>query len=1616
MDSHSRSASPREASRPQHRPPSPPASPAGFDNRAYQHDEADPNHNDSFTSTVHQNGHSKEPNGDTKTLEAVNLELINLTPKNGAKKKDVEVDMNATNPYDEYFVPVNEHRKYMRGEKLYVTADKRGEKGGCKRPLCWTLLGLLVAVIVALIVLAATGILFSNTPTPLEQYNVSVSSARAFGGIGNIDSEQANPDHTDHVHDHTGHNHDHMHDAKEHSDHDDHNDVTTMAAERTQEQNDDDQEHLVMSDESSDVNMYVPRTVEGELRIDNEDFVPALQDTESEKYREFTAIFNDALKRAILENIDTSDNDVTLEVIEIRNGSVIVTYRINWTPKYNSELKEELFTANLLKRNLDIYLSKNNRMISIYHVAEGSVNARPVLDMCKINNYNCEHSCEFDETILEFMCTCPTGQMIDIKYPKRCLSVSETPETNNDNRQTSASVDTNSMESSETEKPNTELPQVVNKFDWKEIKYVPTTTTESEEVNFSHIFGHPNEDHEETETLKPEPATTSSQDTYSGLGSDPRPVPTSEPGPQPEPTAEPNQETIAESSYELQSAVGDSSESKLSSNPKPEPEPSAEPKPEPQPTAEPIPEPTAEPKPEPQPSAEPIPEPTAQPNPELESTTKPYSDPPSSEVQSSEPNSEPEPSTKSNSELLPLGERFPEPEPSAEPSLEPFTTSDSKTEPRPMSEPNSEPELSRKDLNQIPEYNAMPSSAEQSNIPSTALPKSGLQEDFTTSSQLFENIEPSFQELHEVSQTKNIPDTNTVSSLSKEWSQNDFNLAVIGSDPKKTSSEGQTTEENMYPENTKSVTSPDAAVNQNEFYSNESNGNKNPSIFIDTTDQTPTTTENLFYGSLDLEVSTKADVQNVALPVNPLKEFNNANNRYDENVSTTAKNSNSKTEIINSTVTDHEAEVIPILTNKNVEPTTESSANDATTVSDWISADMSTSNPPQIYLNKEMFATKNLQPYILTESRASKSIDDNNFDVTTESSDQMDGDDITFELLHKQDSAMYKPQQDNSFKDQSTITVPPEIDHFQNVILNETGLLINNSVQPMIDKIENDTTHLEPDTPATVSSKSGDQSEKTTVLNEVATNFSIQKDYKMSNLSYDLIQLLEKNNSTESVPNKTIISENNITNENPDITFDGISRFYNNTSNSMENESSGKETTTEVNNNYTFEVTESDWLAAPITEINYEEIMKKSSSLETTETSITKLDDLLNKDDFEPDYLSMSTNNNKTDQEEPLYGMAHDYDSDDPRIKRVNTDYVNNINVSNTILNTTETSLFMNNNVPFQTTTIGDYIYKSTTKETVQQPGTSPIVLNETNNEMVTDSILSTTERNISDSGEEVINKTIPNIEKTAISSLNDSNSSTSSTLNENNRNNESNVNNLKVTIYEIPNQNTNQTSILSKTQASHSIEYDDHETEMNPFLPEIENNKVLVKKLQEGHDIEPNNLNETQNENTEEHSFINSEPKVDTEVTITEKQYSNTTETPEKIEPTTEEDTFKELLMNTPQKDSSMINQNAINIINNTKQETDAVLPISSFLLDTDDLDTSKTLSKPSSPDNDVNDESPTEYLSVVPINEKDSVKKIYKSENLQELNSISDSPKKSDRRTIESVISTDSLSNNEA
>lgn len=117
---------------------------SGIDNPAYQEDETKPTSpttNGALKSTfdekkAYNNGDlnsspslvlTSPTKNDEPLNEAVNLELINLKPtgkdvvgpyENGNGISDIpvkkETEVEIGNPYDEYFVPVNEHRKYMR--------------------------------------------------------------------------------------------------------------------------------------------------------------------------------------------------------------------------------------------------------------------------------------------------------------------------------------------------------------------------------------------------------------------------------------------------------------------------------------------------------------------------------------------------------------------------------------------------------------------------------------------------------------------------------------------------------------------------------------------------------------------------------------------------------------------------------------------------------------------------------------------------------------------------------------------------------------------------------------------------------------------------------------------------------------------------------------------------------------------------------------------------------------------------------------------------------------------------------------------------------------------------------------------------------------------------------------------------------------------------------------------------------------------------------------------------------------------------------------------------------------------------------------------------------------
>ncbi|XP_047542686.1 zinc metalloprotease ZmpB-like isoform X1 [Vanessa atalanta] len=1642
MDSHSRSASPRDQMRPQHRPPSPPSSPAAFDNRAYQHDESDPNHNDSFTSNgPHQNGHSKEPNGDTKTLEAVNLELINLTPKNGSKKKDVEVDMNSTNPYDEYFVPVNEHRKYMRGEKLYVTADKRGEKGGCKRPLCWTLLGLVVVAIVALIVLAATGILFTNSPTPLEQYNASVSSARAFGGITSDHSHDH--DHSGHHHDHSNHNHDHSDHNHEldHSDHDHSHEqepsTSPIPQQVTETQSDEAPDLSIMSDESNDMSLYVPRTVEGELKIDNEIFLPAFEDTDSEEYKEFTQTFSDALKHALFDrnSLENGDNEIIVEVVQLRKGSVIVTYRIHWLPKYNTEPTEDLLTAKTLKTNLNNYLNTNNRMISIYHVAEDQeIQTKPVLDICKINNNDCEHRCEFDDSTLDFTCVCPHGQMMDTSSPKRCMPILDNSVTKDDHSKptTQRQLTVDSAEFtmrtiSEEEKSNAESANEAtgeNVFDWKKTRqYMPETTTETEaDLKFSHIFGH-----SDTEMPKPEPSPE--HEIYSTV------EPFSSKESEEEPKSSPK--LVSESTEDVQ----------------PEPEPTAEPKPEPEPepTAEPEPEPTVEPK------AEPEPEPTAEPNakPEPEPTTEPKSEP------------EPEPTAEPKS--------LPEPEPTAEPKSEP--------EPEPTAEPKAEPEPEPKaepkpELESTVEPNAEPEPEPTSEPKAEPEPESTEEPKAEPEAR----SEPTKESSPEILQSRNpateSPDNTESVTRSNFKSETDFQLPEKSTDSPDITTilipNSADTDESKQNEAAESKTSPRPMFDH-------------PTFDLDSLMGLHTTSKPMQTQQTDAESGELTNIEEEN------KESVNENTENNKNnmgnlMTTTTRISISEPNSINEPSYEPKPEIISVLQqNENPMDLNDTFSNDSSVDNDWLEAEENTTSlVPQstaVMTNNDDNIKAPMESEMSderkTESRSSKTLEDYITETMTEQTSGITNDDITFDLIRKHNemslesttnrmnmemtTSNSREMDDNVKEDESNKNKVETTTQFSSNERNDQNM--DNSMNFNHNDVAT-STQSNNENKMIMSQSQGSQSilinenpptEMTTTGTDTIVPNSLNEQNKDLENRKPLTETLEK-----TTVSSQIFNDKSLENEGKEITFDTINMLYNRSSKAiMDKENNIQDITesNEITKDSAETSTDSDWLSESVTEVNYDDIMKITESGETTDTPAIKVDELLGrgaiKDDFEPDYLNnMGSNSSKiSDQDEMLYGITHDYLNDDSRVKRVNTQKDNSDGSG--ALHVTE-AMLPNKEIEsntFETTTIGQYIYKMSEKkleETGNNPESSmttshPAPVWEETEKDITVNEGFKSEMNQSDEIKDNLNIMTSTVMPTTIDAfkikdqqiINQYNVPNTSDMSSQNI---SQVSNLNVTIYEIPNPNDNQSTITTKPTNIQSSEFIDHDTDMNPFLPEVENNKSLVKKLQEGHDIEPANLNETQNENVEDH--MNNSNTVSDMVHTNENTNSNDLSViPQLVQETTTtainnpDGMFNQLFTNSNSRveepATTDANKTPINTITSSSEEqtsensyNEEVLPISTFLLDTDDLDTTK---KPTTlPENDLGNgaekttsrpvNNDTEFLSVVPISEENNeqLNKDYSSENIQELNYISDSPEKSDKRT--DVSNFNSILNNEA
>uniref|UniRef100_A0A182SVN6 SEA domain-containing protein n=1 Tax=Anopheles maculatus TaxID=74869 RepID=A0A182SVN6_9DIPT len=301
--------------------------------------------------------------GEKPLAEAVNLELLNMSSKpsnghhqngtNGTSalpvKKDTEVDLG--DPYDEYFVPVNEHRKFMRGEKLYVTKDKREKK---RKNWPFWLLGLAVLLAVIIVaILAGSGVIFNDSPTPVEsrQFGDKVAAAGVFGGgksrPGNASSSSTVPN------------------TRTSSDY-----PTTPSPPSST--------LPPVPPSTEEITVYVPNTLEGQITLANVEFLEDYRNPNSSAYKTLAMELEEELK----DTLSTPDarGPIYVKILNMKPGSVVVDYRVSWEQN-TMELSEDA-----MKLRLNSFLQQNGNYLSTYIVPTNTIRVARLPDVCVMRN------------------------------------------------------------------------------------------------------------------------------------------------------------------------------------------------------------------------------------------------------------------------------------------------------------------------------------------------------------------------------------------------------------------------------------------------------------------------------------------------------------------------------------------------------------------------------------------------------------------------------------------------------------------------------------------------------------------------------------------------------------------------------------------------------------------------------------------------------------------------------------------------------------------------------------------------------------------------------------------------------------------------------------------------------------------------------------------------------------------------------------------------------------------------------------------------------------------------------------------------------------------------------
>ncbi|XP_022255781.1 agglutinin-like protein 5, partial [Limulus polyphemus] len=311
--------------------------------------------------------------------------------------------------FEEYFIPTNTHKKFLRGEKLYLAQNTRKSKPNWKRIILCGFITIIIAIAILAGILAATGILMSESEYSqgTEQPEDGPLPSRASGSSDASDEYSFPPPPQNSPH--SGSIPPSLLNSPQSNKTLSSTTTTTTQEARTfvtpstgvRQTNESVPPTITVFLNHSTIPVrIVPNAVRGEFTILDLDFVDALKDNTSSEFVSLATELELELKK-IFSKKGSDPNSV--KVTSFRPGSVVVRFTATWNTS------QAALSAPVTKTVIQRYLEVKNESLAGHHINLFSIKTEEIANECQFQNGGCSYYCSWNDISMVKTCTCPEG-------------------------------------------------------------------------------------------------------------------------------------------------------------------------------------------------------------------------------------------------------------------------------------------------------------------------------------------------------------------------------------------------------------------------------------------------------------------------------------------------------------------------------------------------------------------------------------------------------------------------------------------------------------------------------------------------------------------------------------------------------------------------------------------------------------------------------------------------------------------------------------------------------------------------------------------------------------------------------------------------------------------------------------------------------------------------------------------------------------------------------------------------------------------------------------------------------------------------------------------------------